>query len=90
MGWHERAALLDALPDPTQALASVNRALALRPDDPAAQSLRAELEERRSKQTVRAIRYAVDREFKEIDQRAIVRAATGNDRGPKRVRNKLA
>ena len=82
VGWHERAALLDALPDPTQALASVNRALALRPDDLAAQSLRAELEERRSKQTVRAIRYAVDREFKEIDQRAIVRAATGNDRGP--------
>ena len=75
VGWNERAALLDALPDTTEALASVNRALDLRPDDAAARNLRADLEERKSKHAVRAIREAIDRELEEIDQRAIARAA---------------
>src|SRR2546422_2397903 len=66
VGWNERAALLDALPDTTEALASVNRALDLRPDDAAARNLRADLEERKSKHAVRAIREAIDRELEEI------------------------
>src|SRR5712691_2787346 len=78
VGWNERAALLDALPDTAEALASVNRALDLRPDDAAARNLRADLEQRKSKHAVRAIRAAIDRELEEIDQRAIARAAESN------------